>query len=216
MIKNHTIIAFDGVAASGKGTIARAIALHYHYAYLDTGLLYRKLAWLALQKQAIHAIDIASFTSQLDKVPEEKLGSEEIGEKASVISAYPEVRAALLSFQRQFAAFPGKNFKGAVLDGRDIGTVICPEAPLKFFVDAPLATRAARRFQQLTEQGIATNLQQIQTQIAQRDNRDRNRLIAPLKAAPDAHIIINDQDLDQTLSHIYAIIDRYYTSLKVD
>jgi len=180
------VIAVDGPAASGKGTMARRLAAHYGLPYLDTGLLYRMVARAMLD--AGHDIRDAEAAAQIVEsfdetaFPEERLRGREIGEAASVVAAVPAVRAGLLTRQRRFASQPG----GAVLDGRDIGTVICPDASAKLFVTATPEVRAARRHKELITRGEAVPFDGILADIRRRDARDSGRSDAPLKAADDA------------------------------
>ena len=182
------IIAVDGPTASGKGTIASAIAAHFGLPHLDTGLLYRavgrqvQLAGSDPDSQA-DALAAADFPDSLLSDPE--LRSEAIGGFASRVSIPPKVRAALLERQRAFAQQAG----GAVLDGRDIGTVICPDADVKLFVTASLDARADRRFGEMQSQGREISRDEIRAQIERRDERDMNRKDAPLKPAPDAFVL---------------------------
>lgn len=183
------VIAVDGPAASGKGTLARRLAAHYGLPYLDTGLLYRMVARAMLDAgHDIHdAIAAEAIVGSFDETafPEERLRGREIGEAASVVAAMPAVRAGLLTRQRRFAA----QASGAVLDGRDIGTVICPEAPAKLFVTATPEVRAARRHKELVGRGEAVTLDGILADIRRRDARDSGRSDAPLKAADDAVVL---------------------------
>jgi cytidylate kinase len=183
------IIAIDGPAASGKGTLGKKLAAHYGYRHLDTGLLYRAVAKAVLDAgapltdaaratAAARALDIASFE-------EHALKSQAMGEASSIVSAIPDVRTALLELQRDFAAQP----PGAVLDGRDIGTVICPNADVKIFVTATPEVRAKRRGAEFAERGEAYDMAQILEDIRRRDARDQSRAVAPLKPAPDAHLL---------------------------
>jgi cytidylate kinase len=181
------IIAIDGPAASGKGTLAKRLAAHYGLRHLDTGLLYRAVAKALLDAGARpddHARAVAAAKAidpaQFDEAALKRHG---IGEAASVVSAIPEVRAALFNFQQAFAAMP----PGAVLDGRDIGTVICPNADVKIFVVAAPEVRAHRRVLELRERGESVNEADILADILARDERDRSRAAAPLVQAPDAH-----------------------------
>jgi cytidylate kinase len=182
------IIAVDGPAASGKGTIGRALAAHYGLPHLDTGLLYRAVALNLLQTggdpdsefSAARACDI----EQIDFADPE-LKSEAVGGIASRISAYAMVRDQLLERQRVFAALPG----GAVLDGRDIGTVIAPHAEAKLFVTASAEVRAERRFRELQAQGRNVHLPDVLADIRARDERDSSRAAAPLRVADDAEVI---------------------------
>jgi cytidylate kinase len=182
------IVAVDGPAASGKGTIARALARHYGLPHMDTGLLYRAVALNLLrwggdpadEKEALRACDF----SQIDFADPE-LKSEAAGGIASRISAYPLVRAALIKRQRDFAEQPG----GAVLDGRDIGTVIAPDADAKLFVTAGPEERARRRCEELKRMGLDVHFDDVLIDIRARDERDSNRDMAPLRMAEDAELL---------------------------
>jgi cytidylate kinase len=180
------IIAIDGPAASGKGTLARRLAAHYGLPHLDTGLLYRAVAAsLIAADRDLHDVDAAVAAARglgLTEFDEDSLRGRQMGEAASIVAAMPEVRAALIEAQRNFARRPG----GAVLDGRDIGTVICPEADAKIFVTASPETRAQRRALELAGRGEKADYAAILAEIVKRDARDSERADAPLKAAPDA------------------------------
>lgn len=188
------IIAIDGPAASGKGTLARRLAAHYRLPHLDTGLLYRAvgarclaeglLADEAASVRAAHALDVAALDP-------DALRTAELGEAASVVAARPQVRAALLDLQRRFAAQPG----GAVLDGRDIGTVICPAAEAKLFVTATPEVRAERRFLELRGRGEDIAYAAVLDDIRRRDERDSGRAAAPLLMADDA-VLLDTSALD--------------------
>jgi CMP/dCMP kinase len=202
------IIAIDGPAASGKGTLGKRLAAYYGLRHLDTGLLYRAVAQAVLA--AGHRLDdaaqaaaaaLALDPARFDVVA---LKSHAAGEAASVVSAIPEVRAALLRRQREFAAEP----PGAVLDGRDIGTVICPYANAKIFVTASPEVRARRRAIEMRSRGQDADETAILEDIRRRDERDQGRAIAPLKPAPDAHILdTSDLDIDAVLRHAVAIVE---------
>lgn len=197
------IIAVDGPTASGKGTLARAIAAHFGLPYLDTGLLYRAVGRQVQlagtdPDSAADALAAADFPDQLLSDPE--LRSEAIGGYASRVSIHPQVRAALLERQRAFAQQAG----GAVLDGRDIGTVICPDADVKLFVTASLDARADRRFAEMQSQGREMTREEIRSQIERRDERDMNRKDAPLKPAPDA-LVLDTTALDRDAAIAAAI-----------
>jgi cytidylate kinase len=183
------VIAVDGPAASGKGTLARRLAAHYDLPYLDTGLLYRMVARAVLDTghDIADAAAAGALVSTFDETAfdEDSLRGREIGEAASVVAAMPAVRAGLIARQRRFAGQPG----GAVLDGRDIGTVICPQAPAKLFVTATPEVRAARRHKELAGRGEAATFEGILADIRRRDARDSGRSDAPLKAAQDAVIL---------------------------
>jgi cytidylate kinase len=186
------IIAVDGPTASGKGTIARALAAHYKLPHLDTGLLYRAVGrQLALAggdpDNEADALAACTFPDAL--LADSELRSEATGGLASRVSVHHAVREALYDRQRAFATQPG----GAVLDGRDIGTVIAPEAEAKLFVTASVAARAKRRFTEMQGQGRFVRLEDIAADLAARDERDRNRKEAPLREAEDALLLDNSQ-----------------------
>jgi CMP/dCMP kinase len=190
------IIAVDGPSAAGKGTIARAIATHLGYHFLDTGSLYRMvgLAMINAGKSANDVAAAVNFAKTLDpaKIQDRDLRTETVAAMASEVAAIPEVRTALLEFQRQFA----KREPGAVLDGRDIGTIVCPDADLKFFVTASTQVRATRRRAELNTLGIQADYETVLDDIRARDERDANRKSAPTKQADDA-IMIDTSELDR-------------------
>jgi cytidylate kinase len=183
------IIAIDGPAASGKGTIARRLAAHYGLPHLDTGLLYRAVAKALLDGG--HPLDdtdravAAARTLDPARFDEAALKGHRVGEAASITSALPELRDALLDFQRGFAGAQ----PGAVLDGRDIGTVICPQAEAKIFVTATPQERARRRTAELRARGESIDEEAVLADIVRRDERDRSRAVAPLKPAADACLL---------------------------
>jgi CMP/dCMP kinase len=185
------IIAIDGPAASGKGTLAKRLAQHYGYRHLDTGVIYRAVAY-ALMRVGADLSDgalavAAAQTLDTQKFDDPALKSQQVGEGASVVSAIPRVREVLVDFQQQFAAKP----PGAVLDGRDIGTVICPHADVKIFVVADPKIRARRRTEEARARGEAADEAAVLADILKRDERDRNRSVAPLKPATDAYLLDN-------------------------
>lgn len=175
-------IAIDGPAAAGKGTISKAVAAHFDLAHLDTGLLYRAVGARMLQGEDPIAV---AQTLAADDLENPALRTAEVAQAASKVAAIPDVRAALLEFQRAFARRSG----GAVLDGRDIGTVICPQAEVKLFVTASAEVRAQRRLAELTERGFETNYDSVLEDVRARDHRDTNRADAPLKPAEDAVVV---------------------------
>jgi cytidylate kinase len=204
----NRIIAVDGPAASGKGTIARALARHFGLPHLDTGLLYRAVALNLLQTgsdldsefAALRACDL----SQID-FGDPELKSETVGGIASRISAYPSVRSALVQRQRDFAAQDG----GAVLDGRDIGTVIAPEAAAKLFVTASPEVRARRRCEELRRMGLSAHFEDVLIDIRARDERDSKRAAAPLQAAADAHMLdTSKMDIEAAVAEAIAAVER--------
>lgn len=183
------IIAVDGPTASGKGTVAAGLARHYRLKRLDTGALYRAVG-LALLDSAMDPSDetaavAAAKALDLAAIDETRIRSSSVGAAASKVAEFAGVRAALRDAQRAFAADPA----GAVLDGRDIGTVICPNADVKLFVTASLGARTSRRLAELRGRGEAISYHQLEAQIAERDARDMNRADAPLRQAPDAHLL---------------------------
>jgi len=182
------IIAVDGPAASGKGTIARALARHYGLPHLDTGLLYRAVALTVMRNEldpAKEADAVASCDFDAGLLDDPALRSDEVGKAASIVSAHPLVRAALLQRQRRFAQQPG----GAVLDGRDIGTVIAPDADAKLFVKATPMIRARRRHDELRRAGSTLTYDRVLADIRARDQRDSSRSAAPLVQAADAALL---------------------------
>ena len=185
------LIAIDGPAASGKGTLAKRLAAHFKLPHLDTGLLYRAVGWSAAHTSLTPA-DAAAALKAAD-LDNPALRTDEAGQAASKVAAIPEVRTNLLKFQKEFA----HQASGAVLDGRDIGTVICPDAPVKLFVTASLEARVERRYQELRARGADTIKPRVLAEMAERDRRDSERAAAPLKAAPDAyHLDTSDMDAD--------------------
>ena len=175
-------VAIDGPAAAGKGTIARAVARRFGFAHLDTGLLYRAVGRRVLDGTPA---DIAAATLKHRDIVRDDLRTPEVSNAASQVAALPEVRAALVLFQQDFAQRDG----GAVLDGRDIGTVICPDADVKLFVTASAEVRAHRRWLELCEAGHAVDEAQVLTDVKERDARDSTRKDAPLRPAADATIL---------------------------
>ena len=187
------IIAIDGPAAAGKGTLARRLAAEFNYAYLDTGSLYRAVG-LGVLRAGFKADDEAAavaVSANLDPalLGDSALRDERTGDAASKVAVMPSVRTNLLKFQRNFSLNPPGNKTGAVLDGRDIGTVVCPDADLKLFVTASADVRARRRFMELQDREPAVTYEQILADVQARDARDMNRSNAPLKPAEDALLL---------------------------
>ncbi|BBK29434.1 cytidylate kinase [Stella humosa] len=201
------IIAIDGPAAAGKGTLARRLAAHFGYPHLDTGALYRAVARRLLEAGGDPAdADAALAAARLvtaDELDDPRLRDEAVGRATSIVSAHPAVRAALLDFQRRFAhAGPG-----AVLDGRDIGTVVCPDAGAKLFVTASPEARAARRAKELRDRGVPAIDARVLQDIKERDARDSSRSAAPLAQAADAYVLDTTQlDPDGALAAALAYI----------
>ena len=204
------IIAIDGPAASGKGTLGKKLAAHYGLRHLDTGLLYRAVAKAVLDvgRSASDTAAAVAAAKALDPVSFDEviLKSHAVGETASVVSAIPEVRAALLAFQRDFAAAP----PGAVLDGRDIGTVICPAADVKIFVTASPEVRARRRAKEYQAAGRPIDEAAVLADIRKRDERDSHRAAAPLRQAPDAHLLDTTHlDIDAAIRAAIDIVEAF-------
>lgn len=202
------IVAIDGPAASGKGTIARRIAGQYGLLHLDTGLLYRAVAHAALVTgEDVHNPDIAikhAHTIKVDQLGQLDLRSAEIGASASVVAAIPAVRKILHDTQQSFCHQPG----GAVVDGRDIGTVICPEADVKLYVDATAEVRAGRRYGELLKRGEDVTYDDVLRDIKDRDARDKARVIAPLKQADDAHLLdTTDLGIEAAVAAAIALVE---------
>ncbi|SEL41215.1 cytidylate kinase [Roseovarius azorensis] len=193
-------IAIDGPAAAGKGTIGRALAAHFGFAHLDTGLLYR-----ATGRRMLAGADpvAAALSLGVEDLEADDLRTSEVGQAASRVAAIPEVRQALLDFQRAFARRVG----GAVLDGRDIGTVICPEAEVKIYVTASDAERARRRHRELTGKGQDVTLAEVAEDLRQRDARDSARAAAPLKPAKDALMLdTSTMSIEEAVAQAIAIV----------
>lgn len=187
-------VAIDGPAASGKGTISRAIAAHFGFAHLDTGLLYRATGRKTLN--GTPALEAAQ-TLVAEDLQGDELRSPEVAQAASKVAAMPEVRKALVDFQRAFAQRAG----GAVLDGRDIGTVICPDAEVKLFVTASDQVRAERRWKELTFKGHKVTVDEVMADLRERDRRDSTRADAPMKAADDAlHLDTTTLSIEQAVA----------------
>jgi cytidylate kinase len=189
------VITIDGPAASGKGTLAQRLATHFGLPHLDTGLLYRAVGERLIASghplDDVQAAVRAARSVELEELDRSRLMKSGLGEAASRVAAMPDVRAALLGLQRSFAAAPG----GAVLDGRDTGTVVCPNADAKLFVVATTEARAARRHKELSARGEKTTYDEVLADIRRRDERDAARAVAPLKPAPDA-VLLDTTDLD--------------------
>jgi cytidylate kinase len=206
--RGRLLIAVDGPGASGKGTIARALAAHFKLPHMDTGLLYRAVAlnlwrWggdLSSEFEALRACDVAAVDPD-----DPEIRSEPVSTIASRVSAYPSVRAALLERQRQFAGQPG----GAVLDGRDIGTVVAPDADAKLFVTASAEVRARRRVRELLERGLPAHYEDVLTDIRARDERDSTREAAPLRQADDADLLdTTDLDAEQAIAEAIRLVEQ--------
>ena len=196
-----TVIAVDGPAASGKGTLARRLAARYGLRHLDTGLVYRAVG-LKVLREGLDPVAAARVVTLAD-LERPELRSEAVGEAASKVAAIPEVRTALRALQRRFAETP----PGAVLDGRDIGTVVFPDAGAKIFVDASPELRAERRHRELLERGVASIYSRVLQDMRERDARDRGRAVAPLTLAKDALVIDSSElDADQVFARALAYI----------
>lgn len=214
------VIAVDGPAASGKGTLARRLAKHYDLAYLDTGKLYRAVGLKVVNTggdpEDEDAAEAAARALEFSELDDPALGSDEAASAASKVAAIEPVRAALLAFQRGFAANPPDGAKGAVLDGRDIGTVICPDALAKLYVTAEVEIRAERRHKELLNRGEASIYPRVLDDLKARDARDTNRAAAPLKPAEDAVVLdTSAMDADQAFAEAVRIVgDSVRTALE--
>lgn len=205
------VIAVDGPVAAGKGTLARRLAEKYGYAYLDTGSLYRAVGARVLRAggdpgDAGFANKMAESLDESD-IAAKELRSEAVGLAASKVAAIPGVRAALLDYQRRFARQPPGGKPGAVLDGRDIGTVVCPDAAVKLFVTARDEIRAGRRHKELMDKGENLTFERVLDDLRRRDEQDRARSTAPLRPAEDAHLLdTSDLDIEAAVTAAVEII----------
>lgn len=192
------IIAIDGPAAAGKGTLSRNIAAHYTYAHMDTGALYRAVGLTMLETDATAEAAAQAFAANFhpDQLTNPDLRTNEVAQAASKVAAIPAIRATLLQLQKDFAANPGDQYNGAVLDGRDIGTIIAPDATAKLFITARIDTRAKRRTKELHSKGIDATYAAVLKDMRERDTRDEQRNAAPLKPAQDAYIL-DTSDLNE-------------------
>lgn len=202
------IIAIDGPAAAGKGTLARRLAGHFELALLDTGLLYRAVGLEVVRRggdpeEAGAAVEAARGLAPGD-LEDTELRGDAAARAASRVAAIPEVRAVLLDFQRAFAARPPDGARGAVLDGRDIGTVVCPGADIKIFVTAGIEVRAGRRVKELRERGLEAIYARVLDEMKERDARDSGRDVAPLASADDA-FVLDTSDLDAEAVFVTAL-----------
>ncbi|WP_069298824.1 (d)CMP kinase [Neptunicoccus sediminis] len=202
------IVAIDGPAAAGKGTVSKAVAEHFGFAHLDTGLLYRVVGRAALASIGPSLDPERVIALSTDVNPEDlhrtDLRTAAVAQAASKVAAIPEVRANLVAFQREFANRSG----GAVLDGRDIGTVICPDADVKLFVTASTERRAERRYKELAERGEETSYEGVLADVIARDKRDSERESAPLVASEDAHLLdTSEMTIAEAVAEAIAIID---------
>jgi cytidylate kinase len=209
---DHLVIAVDGPSAAGKGTLARRLAGHYRLAFLDSGMLYRAVGLLLIRQ----GIDPTNETAAAEAagrfrpslLQEAGLRDEATGEMASRVAAIPAVRQALLHWQREFADDPPGGARGAVIDGRDIGTVVCPNATAKIFVTASQQARAQRRVKELQERGEGAIYARVLQDMIARDARDQSRATSPLRAAPDALVIdTSGLSADQVFDRAKAFID---------
>lgn len=209
------IIAVDGPAASGKGTLARRLAAHFDYAYLDTGSLYRALAYDVLRcgeapenasagLRAAKALDLAMLN---DPDILAALRTDAVGIAASLVAAQPDTRAAILQIQRDIADTPPDDKAGVVLDGRDIGTIVCPQAAHKIFVTARAEIRADRRWQELYQHDPQVSLEDVLADLKARDKRDSERVTAPMRAAQDAHLLdTSDLSIEEAFAAALALV----------
>ena len=209
MSNKNITVAIDGTAASGKGTLARSLAKEFNFAYLDTGKLYRASA-LIISKENINYENIKDIKKVIKNFDftnfdfyNDKLKSDEIGKLASMISGYKELRQILLEYQRNFSTKVHDDKEGVILDGRDIGTVVLPEADIKFYITASISIRAERRWKELISLGQSTIKRRVEKDIRDRDERDSQRKHSPLVAAPDA-ILLDTTNLDADESFLLA------------
>ena len=207
-MSKRLLITIDGPSASGKGTIAKKVADHFKLPYLNSGALYRGLAYVALMQnlnleKQVEKIVLLVNEIDLDNLEDKKLHTEEMGKHASIIAKQPLIRKALFDLQRHFAVHGLRDRDGAVLEGRDMGTVICPDANYKFFITASAEERAKRRHKQLQENGINSDYQTILNQLENRDKEDKNRDASPLVKAMDAvEIDTSNMNVEQVFTKL--------------
>ncbi len=204
------IVAIDGLAASGKGTLAKRLSAELGLAHLDSGLIYRAVGWKVLQDGGADlesAAIMAAITLRAEDLNNPDLRTEIVAQAASKVAAIPEVRKAVLDFQRNFAKQPPGGAKGAVLDGRDIGTVVCPDADVKIFVTASREVRARRRFEELKPGHPDLTYETVAAEIAERDRRDTERAVAPAVPAADAHLLdTTNLSIDTVVAQAKALV----------
>jgi len=210
-VTGTVVIAVDGTAASGKGTLARRLARHFAFAHLDSGSLYRLTALKTIESCGDPACEADAIAAARAIDParafDAAIRTDAVAQAASIVAAFPLVRGALLDFQRRFAGDPPAGAGGAVIDGRDIGTVVCPSAHAKLFVDAHPSVRARRRWLELKASGIAREEAAVLADIQARDKRDRERSVAPLKPAADAILLdTTDLDIDAAFAKALALV----------
>ena len=215
MTSEPVIIAVDGPAASGKGTLARRLAAHFDYAYLDTGLLYRALAYDVLRRgeapedasAGLRAAKAFDLTMLNDPDTLAALRTDAVGTAASMVAAQPDTRAAILQIQRDITETPPDGKVGAVLDGRDIGTIVCPDAAHKIFVTARAEIRAERRWQELRRHDPQISPEDVLADLKARDQRDSARATAPMRAAEDAHLLdTSDLSIEEAFAAALALV----------
>ena len=205
------IIAIDGPAAAGKGILAKRLAQHFGLALMDTGLIYRAVG-MNVVRAGGDPKDAEAAIAAAEKISPEDLGANDLrsdtaADAASKVSAVPGVRAALLAFQREFAASPTGSSDGAVLDGRDIGTVVCPDADIKLFISAAVEVRAKRRVKELQERGLEAIYARVLEDMKERDARDQARAVSPLEPAKNAFPLdTSDLDADQVFERVLEYI----------
>jgi CMP/dCMP kinase len=210
-VTNSVVIAVDGTAASGKGTLAKRLARHFGFAHLDSGSLYRltALGVIEAEKNPENEADALAAAQAIDprRANDPAIRTDAVAQAASVVAAFPAVRGTLLAYQRGFAAHPPGGEKGAVIDGRDIGTVVCPHATAKLFVNAADEIRAHRRWLELQSVGIAADEAAVFADIVARDMRDRGRAVAPLRPAEDAYLLdTTELDIDAAFAAALALV----------
>ncbi|MDR0968116.1 MAG: cytidylate kinase [Holosporaceae bacterium] len=199
------VVAIDGPAGSGKGTIARLLADRLGFAYLDTGILYRAVAYINVGDRNLSTLSISDLLS----IPESDLRTDEISAKASEIAKLPNIREILTKLQREFVANPGEGSEGSVLDGRDIATVVVPGADYKIFVTADLEVRAKRRFDALKQANPQITYDEIYQSLAARDEQDRTRKIAPLVFTDDYVLIDTTNDsIEESLEKVARVVEK--------
>ena len=211
------VIAIDGPAGSGKGTMARKLASHFGFAYLDTGMLYRTVAYLNLSAEALSKLSVDALLQKAKSIPNDALRTDAVSAITSAISKKNEIREIMTRLQREFATHPGKKYKGAILDGRDIGTVVVPDAVCKLFITADLKVRAERRFKMIQRTNTDATFEEVYENLKARDNQDSTRATSPMKFDESYELIDTSKEtVGESFSRIVKIAENAFAKAGMD